>query len=71
MIKLVYDPVLKKPGCVLLQAAYGCNHNCEAFRLFDTKDWLLSPTPDMAVMQGDFELWQKVAKITSENSLKK
>lgn len=43
-----------RPGCVILQAHFGCEGNIA--HLFDTKDWLLAPTPDMRVYP--LEDWQ-------------
>ena len=43
---LVYDPVLKRPGCVLLQAAMGATVRATKF---PSESWLLAPTPNMAV----------------------
>lgn len=42
---IVYDPKLKRPGCVLLQAAMGGNER--AANRFPSESWLLYPTPDM------------------------
>lgn len=48
-MKIVYDISLMKPGCVLLQASYGCDpllaHN------FATQTWLLAPTPGLRVYE--------------------
>lgn len=43
---IVFDPVLKRPGCVLLQAVMGGTIP-EFMELFDSYNWLTSPTPDM------------------------
>ena len=43
---LVYDQVLMRPACVLLQAVFGgTGHLASAF--FNSDDWLLDPTPNM------------------------
>ncbi len=43
---IVFDAVLKRPACVLLQACMGGNNHVVA-ELFDPKTWLIAPTPDM------------------------
>lgn len=42
---LVYDIVLKRPGCALLQAALGGSGGVA--NQFPTEHWLLAPTPDL------------------------
>jgi len=60
-ITLVYDPVLKQPGCVLLQAAYGCNgHDLQ--RHLPDAEWLLAPTKDMGRYTATEEQWAFVNK---------
>jgi len=57
-IDLVFDVKLKRPACVLLQAVYGCAHNNTFLQLnFDSKDWLVAPTPDMKVIRGTRKQW--------------
>lgn len=48
-MKVLYDTELLRPGCVLLQAAYGCP--LEAAHAFDSRDWLVAPTPAMRVYE--------------------
>lgn len=43
---IVFDPVLRRPGCVILQAAMGGNVPDFTSR-FPAETWLTSPTPDM------------------------
>ena len=46
---LAYDITLMQPGCVLLQAALGCNpHLADKF---PPETWLLSPTCNMQVYE--------------------
>lgn len=45
-MKIAYDAVLKKPGCVLIQAVMGGDIPDFA-ALFPSESWLLAPTPDM------------------------
>jgi hypothetical protein len=42
---LLYDATLKRPGCVLLQAAGGGDSMLIA--RFPAASWLIAPTPDM------------------------
>jgi hypothetical protein len=60
LIELVCDSETKRPGCVLIQAAYGCSGSVIS-QLFDTADWLLSPTPKMTRVKGTLEDWKKHA----------
>jgi hypothetical protein len=51
---VVYDPVLKRPGCALLQAVMG---GTVSATLFPSESWLLAPTDDMkAYVVTDEEL---------------
>lgn len=63
--RVVYDPVLKRPGCVLLAAALGGDyHTANRFR---TEDWLLAPTPDMGVFVVTADQLNQLVKITEAN----
>ncbi len=64
-IVLVYDTDLKRPACVLLQAAYGADHGL-LYRFFDAKTWLLAPTPGMRKLSATAEQWQKVSELKGE-----
>lgn len=67
---LVVDVATKRPGCVLLQAGYGCNSSLVS-ELFDTDDWVLAPTAEMAVVNGTYEQWKgHAAKLRSKRSVK-
>lgn len=44
---LAYDMELCRPGCVLVAAALGADS--DASSRFDTRTWLLAPTPTMRV----------------------
>ena len=59
----VYDCTLKRPACVLLQAAMG-GSTYELWRFFDESSWLLEPTPGMAVIVGTEEEWKRAGEIT-------
>ncbi len=41
------DLTVKKVGCVLLQAAYGCDRNM--VHLINTDRWFLAPTEHMSI----------------------
>jgi hypothetical protein len=46
-MRIAFDIKLKRPGCVLIQAAMGATAGVAS--KFPTESWLLSPTPDMRV----------------------
>jgi hypothetical protein len=48
-MKIVYDTTLMRPGCAILQAAYGADVSIA--RMFNSQDWLTNPTPDMGVYE--------------------
>jgi hypothetical protein len=58
---IVYDTDLRRPACVLLQAAMG--GDLTAFRRFfgSSSDWLVAPTPGMKRIRGTAEEWVKVS----------
>ncbi len=65
-IVLVFDTKLRRPACVLIQALYGCGENNGFLQMtFDTKTWLVAPTPDMIRIKGTKEQWEKMAKQTN------
>ena len=43
--RIVFDAKLKRPGCVLLQAAYG--GITRIAHLFPVRSWLVAPTDDL------------------------
>lgn len=49
MAKIAFDIEQMKPGCVLLQAALGCQSSI-AHR-FPVESWLLAPTPGLKVYE--------------------
>jgi hypothetical protein len=58
MVTIAYDPVLKRPGCAIVQRSLGATiGNDDLHRM---NGWLLSPTPNMAVFpladQGQIEV---------------
>jgi hypothetical protein len=46
---LAFDPVLKRPACVILQAAMGTDFVCGLEDHFPSETWLPAPTEGMAV----------------------
>jgi len=59
---MVVDMESKRPGCVLLQAAYGCGEaNSFLQSVFDTRHWLLAPAPKMAKIKGSESQWKALA----------
>ena len=46
-MKIAYDCELKRPGCVILQAAMG--GSSEAAKMFPVESWLISPTDGLHV----------------------
>lgn len=63
MITLLYDVELRRPACVLLQAAAGTDYRDIFFqRLFPSETWLVFPTPGMRRLSGTREEWERVAR---------
>lgn len=59
-MKFLIDTKLKRPACVLLQAAAGTDiHDFQ--RLFggDSTNWLVAPTPNMAIIDATEQQWRK------------
>lgn len=48
-VVVVFDLVLRRPGCALLQAALGGSPGIA--NQFPTRSWLTAPTPDMQAYQ--------------------
>ena len=48
-VKLAYDEELNRPGCWLLAAMMGADKYIT--QEFDTRDWLISPTPGLKVIE--------------------
>jgi len=54
----MYDTTLLRPACTLLQAAYGATvSNAD---LAELGEWLVSPTPDMAMYELNEEQMKKL-----------
>ena len=50
---IAYDPELRKPGCAIIQAALGATLPRSHFHRFDPNNWIVHPTPHMALMPVD------------------
>lgn len=62
---IAYDPVLKRPGCALIAAAYGADYRlCHRF---ESRDWLQAPTPNMGLFRVTAEQLDQLVKITEAN----
>lgn len=56
-----YDPVLRRPACVLLQAAFGGDR--QVCFLFPPGAWLLTPTKTLRMVGGTREQWEALATL--------
>ena len=65
--KIAFDVELMRPGCVLIQAALGCDS--AVARPFDSRDWLVHLTPGMKVYPlAPGQLEQLVQMVEERNS---
>ncbi|ARQ95414.1 hypothetical protein [Bradyrhizobium phage BDU-MI-1] len=61
-MRIAFDIKLMRPACVLVAAGMGADSNLAS--RFETKDWLLAPTPDMGVYEiNEIQLDQLVKKV--------
>lgn len=65
-MKIAYDTVLKRPGCVLLQASMGGDTHLA--QLFETKYWLVFPTDNLQVYEVTEEQLEKLVRITERHA---
>lgn len=63
-MKIAFDIKEMKPGCVLLQASMGCDSSLSHH--FDTKHWLLAPTPDLRVYEVSDSQLKELIRIVEE-----
>jgi hypothetical protein len=63
-ITIAYDFVLKRPGCALLQAAFGAT--LPAFDLHRMDNWLLHPTDDLKMYAITREQLDQLVQITND-----
>jgi hypothetical protein len=64
MVTLAYDPVLRKVGCVLLQAVAGIDQ--PVVHSWNPDKWLLAPTPTLGKMTFSRAQWEEIAKADNE-----
>jgi len=63
--RIVFDAKVKRPACVLLQAALG--GDIHVARRFPAESWLISPTPDMKLYSAtDEQIELLVAMVKGE-----
>lgn len=64
LITLLFDPDLRAPACVLLQAVAGLWHGpaVSALQLFPVNTWIVEPTPGLRRVSGTREQWERVAR---------
>lgn len=60
--RIAYDTVLKRPGCVLLQAVMG--GTVDVAKLFPAGQWVIEPTPNLKVYEVTEEQLQMLVEIT-------
>ena len=60
-MKIAFDIELMKPGCVLLQASLGGDPQLAS--RFDTRHWLLYPTPNLRVYEVTEEQLNQLVQI--------
>ena len=64
---IVYDTKLRRPGCVLLQAAYRATIPHVVLDMeFGAKCWLVAPTPDMHLFEVTHSQLEQLVKITHD-----
>jgi hypothetical protein len=61
---IIYDPSLKRPGCVLLQAALGGTDGIA--EVFPDASWLLAPTDGMGLYEVDDAQLKQLITITEK-----
>ena len=61
-MKIFYDCELRRPACVLIQAALG--GDAVAAQAFDPAHWLLAPTPGMRLYEVDEGRLAKLVRMT-------
>jgi hypothetical protein len=65
-VTIAYDFTLKRPGCALVQAAFGAT--LSSFDLHRMDNWLLHPTDDMRFVQVSKEQVEQLVQITQAHS---
>jgi len=65
-IRFAYDTHLKRPGCVLLQAALG--GDIAAVNRFPVDSWLLAPTDNLRVYDIPTDLFDELVALAEAGS---
>ena len=69
-LRIVYDCVLKRPACPLLQVFGGTVPTQRFGMLFDSKVWLTSRTPDMRTYRLTEAQLDRLVEITRTHAAK-
>jgi len=68
-MKILYDAKLKRPACVLLQAAAMSDYSIA--NRFPSESWLVYPTPDMKIYEVTPEQLDYLVKIATPSICKR
>lgn len=63
-MRIAFDIKLMRPGCAIIQAAYGCDGRIA--HEFPTDTWLLTPTPDIKIYPVTAEQIAKLVQMVCE-----
>lgn len=64
-MRIVFDPKLRRPGCVILQAALGGTVPTEKLhQLFSPDSWILHPTPGLGCFDVTDEQLEQLSTMT-------
>lgn len=68
-ITIAYDMKLKRPGCAILQSAYGASIGHFELSKFDVDNWILAPTENMKLftLKTEEELERAILITKEEN----
>ena len=66
MINIAYDCDLRRPGCVILQAALG--GSTEAAKRFPSETWLVAPTKGLKLYPVTSEQLDKLVEMSLNRS---
>ena len=70
--RIAYDTKLRRPGCVMIQAALGCEPRVA--HLFPSESWLVDMTPDMrvyTVLDGQIDRLVSITERAGTNGKRK
>lgn len=63
-VKIAFDTTLRRPGCAIVQAGFGCDPQVSHY--FNSDTWLLVPTDDMRVFKATPEQLQALVRMADE-----